>query len=94
MAWTFMGIRLFLKEKIALTMAWTAKSVTVPSESAMFLHAYNKDPDQIARMRRLTEGLVRHTYQKVRFLTLRLISPSEKIGTTIDSRFLDFAYLE
>ena len=44
---------------------WIAKDVN-------FLYVDGKDSDLIARMRRLIQVFVGRTYQKVRFLTLRL----------------------
>ena len=49
----------------SLGAVWIAKD-------AKFLHADNEDSDQTARMRSLIRVFVRRTFQKVRFLTLRL----------------------
>ena len=49
----------------SLGVVWIAKD-------AKFLHADNEDSDQTARMRSLIRVFVGRTFQKVRFLTLRL----------------------
>ena len=43
------------------------------AKDAKFLDADNEDSDQTAQMRRLILVLVGRTYEKVRFLTFRLV---------------------
>ena len=52
--------------KFSLDAYWIGKN-------AKILHADNEDFDQIVQMRRLIWVFVQLSYQKVRFLTLRLI---------------------